>query len=104
LLLTAANAHLAGGLDPVKIDLFGFGIGRDDLGELESNLAHLTYVGSADAILHRPSDGRPEFKGGDPRNCAWKFIRQDRFQLQTKTFACRNVLCKNYRLGEEVIR
>ena len=99
LILVDANAHLAGGLYPVKIDLFGFGIGCDDLGELESDLAHLTYVRSADAILHGPSDRRPKFKRGDPRNCAWKLVGQDLFQLQAKAFACRNVLCNNYRLA-----
>ena len=41
LILVDANAHLAAGLDPVKIDLLGFGIGGDDLGKLESDLAHL---------------------------------------------------------------
>ena len=39
LVLVDANAHLAGGLDPVKIDLFGFGIGCNDLGDLESDFA-----------------------------------------------------------------
>ena len=99
LILVDTNAHLASGLDPVKIDFFGFGIGRNDLGDLESNLAHLTYIGTADAILHRPSDRRPKFKRVHPRNCAWKLVRQDLFQLHTKPFACRNVLCNDYRLA-----
>ena len=99
LILVDTNAHLAGGLDPVKIDLFGFGIGCDDLGELESDLAHLIYVRSADAILHGPSDRRPKFKRVDPRNCAWKLLSQDLFQLQAKALACRNVLCNDDRLA-----
>ena len=79
LILVDTNAHLASGLDPVEIDLFGLGIACDDLGELESNLAHLIYVRTADAILHRPSDRWPKFEREKPAKWRSEIRRPETF-------------------------
>src|SRR5262249_43445387 len=79
-------------------------VGGDDLGKLEGNLAHLRHVRASDAILHRPSDRRPELERGDTTDQAWKIVSQNLGQPDSKSLARRDVLGDDHRLGEEVVR
>ena len=87
-----------------KLTLLGLRVGRDDLRELEGDLADLRDVGTADAILHRPSDRRPELERIDPADDAGKLVGQDLFQLRREPLARRHILGDDHRLGEEIVR
>src|SRR5262249_39403309 len=72
LVLMDANAYLPAGLDPVEVDMRRLRVRRDDLGEPESDLAHLCHVGTAHAILNRPTDGRAKLERIDATKHARK--------------------------------
>ena len=86
-----------------KLTFLASGIGGDDLGELEGDLAHLRQIGTADAVLHRPADRRSELQRIDAADHARKLIGQDLFELDPEPFARRDVLGHDHGLGEEVV-
>ena len=87
-----------------KLIVDGLRIGRDDLGELERDLAHLRDVGAADAILHRPADRRPELERRDAADDARKIVGQNLLELLPQPLARGDILGDDHRLREEVVR
>jgi hypothetical protein len=68
LVLIDLDANLSCGLDPVEVDVLRLWSARDDLGEVRGDFPHPFQFWTADSILHRPSDWRPELEWIDPRH------------------------------------
>ena len=101
--LVNANAHLAIGLHPIEINLFGVRIGGDDLSDLERDLAYPFHVRPADPILQWPSDRRSKLKGRNERNGFGKLLRQQLVELEMQALACGDILRDNDGLREEIV-
>src|SRR3954453_18352235 len=91
-------------LDPVVVHLFDGGVRRQDLGHLEGDLAHLSGVRPAHAVLKRPADRRSQFKGVDPTDDARELGRKRLLQPGLDAFPLFQALRHNHSLGEEVVR
>src|SRR5262249_42704127 len=104
LVLVDPDAHLSGGLDPIEIDLPRAAIRPDNLSKSKGNVAHLIHVGTADAVLHWPSNRRPEFQRNCTGHCSWEVFLEHPFELLLNTLPGIDILRNNDKLIEELIR
>ena len=62
---------------------------------------HLCDVGTADPVLHRPSNRRTEFQWRHAGNDAWHLLRERSLELGVEPLARRDVLGDNDGLGKK---
>ena len=103
LILVDADANLPARLDPIKIDLPAAGIRGNDLGQSESDIAHLVHVRTADAILHRPAHRRPELQRNGSGHRAREIVPQHALELHAQPLAGGDVLGDDHELAEEIV-
>ena len=104
LILVDPDPDRARGLHPVVVDVHRAGGGADEVGHAGGDLARLLRVPSADPVLERPSDRRPELQRGDASDGVREVHRERALELRLHPLALLEALGDHNGLGEEVVR
>ncbi|MCY1352127.1 hypothetical protein D9M69_384120 [compost metagenome] len=86
-----------------QMHLAGIRVGREQVGELSGQVAHLALVGSRDAVLEGPADRRAELEWCRPRDEPREFRLEQPGELGLQCVTLLDALGNHHRLGHIVV-